>query len=572
MVPTNSKRKLGEKKEVINLVSPVKKKNVVFDLVSSEEDEKPRRSSKSSSRKRRNSRREEPVASPIKQSGPRRNKHLVVEDEEPELGEDEKIKKSRSSSSLTRKNNAATTIQLFGRRATRKHKASQKAAQRLASEKATLKKQKQSVTRLRSFFRKTVFAPDNRHKVRTKFLKSICSDSGVCIAFGKEEEKIKQFFDNFTDFKYNVSRRKIGAQSNNGFVYELTYERDDYLAHAVLKSASTRDADNLSYEYFVGKIINDNFLKKLPCFVETYGLYQYTIADDYKKMRNNTSVNSLQSFLSMFTETSVPPLSEKKKCLSSIVLCILTQNIKNAKTVKSMLDAGPGRTHSEVSEFVINDLAGCLFQVYFALDDLRDSFTHYDLHYQNVLLFEPVVNKYINYNYIGRDGSACSFKSKYIVKIIDYGRSFIISPTGEGSVTEYQRICAEPFCKPHCGEEVGYYWMNPVNNNPNINSCTTKNNTKDLWLLSILKKYKSVCPLPLVELFDKLNFGDGTQNSSVGYPHRIFNVSDAKSCLSDIINSVVEVQKNNAYYLPYTNLGTLTISSGVDMNYVHATP
>ena len=41
------------------------------------------------------------------------------------------------------------------------------------------------------------FMNKTKHKRIARFLLSVCSDSGVCIAFGKEINKIKAFFGNF---------------------------------------------------------------------------------------------------------------------------------------------------------------------------------------------------------------------------------------------------------------------------------------------------------------------------------------------------------------------------------------
>ena len=38
-------------------------------------------------------------------------------------------------------------------------------------------------------------------RIRTKFLKSVCSDAGVCIAFGREAATIKTHFANFANFR-----------------------------------------------------------------------------------------------------------------------------------------------------------------------------------------------------------------------------------------------------------------------------------------------------------------------------------------------------------------------------------
>jgi len=119
------------------------------------------------------------------------------------------------------------------------------------------------------------FMKKTENKRRSMFLQAICSDSGVCIAFGKERQKIFDFFDGFTKFNYLKNIKAIGAVSENGFIKELEYEREGYKAHAILKSSREKMSDNLMYEYFVGIIINE-FAKRIPCFIETYGHYEYT--------------------------------------------------------------------------------------------------------------------------------------------------------------------------------------------------------------------------------------------------------------------------------------------------------
>ena len=107
------------------------------------------------------------------------------------------------------------------------------------------------------------------HKRRARFLNGVCSDSGVCIAFGKEVNKIKEHFDGFVNFDNVKQIRKIGEISANGFVKEIEYERAGYTAHAILKSSVRMNSDNLYYEYLVGQFIN-MIGQILPNFVETY--------------------------------------------------------------------------------------------------------------------------------------------------------------------------------------------------------------------------------------------------------------------------------------------------------------
>lgn len=76
-------------------------------------------------------------------------------------------------------------------------------------------------------------------RVRARYLNAICSKAGVCLAFGKERNRIRKHFNNFIDFSYvkGVAKR-IGTKSANGFVIEVPYEREQYRANAVLKSSA----------------------------------------------------------------------------------------------------------------------------------------------------------------------------------------------------------------------------------------------------------------------------------------------------------------------------------------------
>ena len=430
------------------------------------------------------------------------------------------------------------------------------------------RKKERAKAKLKGFFKKNIGTL--KHKIRTQFLKSICTDSGVCIAFGKEKDKIDKFFDNFVDFKYAVSRKKIGETSLNGFVYEITYERDGYFAHAVLKSSTNAKSDNLSYEFFVGTMINKNFIKKLPCFVETYGLFTYGHRGAYEAMQNQTSSQKLNEFLNYqpYSQSTGSRLSIRRACENSQFLCVLTQNIKGAKTMKGMLNS------VSMKDFVERDLASCLYQIYFALVATQNVFTHYDLHYGNVLLFEPVKDKYIQFTY---ENNAVSFKSKYIVKIIDYGRSYIKDPaTGEDSMSVYQKVCAEPKCVTTCGNKVGYPWLNPTPNAEHINS-SRKNISKDLWLLDIINGITRVtdrCPPLLRKLIRKITYFkyNGAENLTTGYPNEINNVMDAEACLRQYLQNADEIAGNDAHYdaAPYSKLGDLHIRVGHDMVYTPA--
>jgi hypothetical protein len=56
-------------------------------------------------------------------------------------------------------------------------------------------------------------------RVRSKFLQSVCSDAGVCIAFGTNAAAIRKHFDDFDNFNLlSKPANRIVSVSSNGFV------------------------------------------------------------------------------------------------------------------------------------------------------------------------------------------------------------------------------------------------------------------------------------------------------------------------------------------------------------------
>ena len=66
------------------------------------------------------------------------------------------------------------------------------------------------------------FMKTHRSKIQLRFLNTICSDSNVCIAFGKESKKIRDFFNNF-EFTLLSEAPKVVGSSANGTVQLLTF-------------------------------------------------------------------------------------------------------------------------------------------------------------------------------------------------------------------------------------------------------------------------------------------------------------------------------------------------------------
>jgi hypothetical protein len=443
--------------------------------------------------------------------------------------------------------------------------------------------------------------PGKIRENRAKYLNGICSDSGVCLAFGSHAKKIKKHFGGFVKFDNVKYLKKIGAVSVNGFVKELEYEHDGYKAHAVLKSSTSREGDNLYYEYLVG-IYANSMSKFLPNFVETYGLFNYNSNGDYEEMKKPTATKDALSGLSVI---HTPPelklvvaktknIEEQKTkllqlaCTESRYMSILIQHIKDAQT---LLDK------CQSVSFVKYDLPFVLFQVYWALYLMNSSFTHYDLHTENVLVYEPVKNAYIHYFYHLKDGSVVAFKSKYIAKLIDYGRCYYNfgAPDDkndtykiyENSNEVYKALCKEPKCDPKCGKNVGFEPLKSIFFKQFGIESHKSNISHDLRLLNMLIKAagdfggteyirmsNNVKLNKLIsDLCKKVVYKDkyGTsENVLSGYPAKINNVLDAMWGLKDVVQHPTSIKDNNMDYIGLKKLGEMHIHEDRPLEFIPA--
>ena len=463
---------------------------------------------------------------------------------------------------------------------------------------------------------------------RAIFLNSICSDSGVCIAFGKQAKRISKHFNGFVNFEYVISVDQIGPTTINGFVKEITYEHFGYKANAILKSSNKKDSDNLLFEYLVGQYINKQCMV-FPCFIETYGWYQYNTSTDRKNMKFNKVLDknalkssleigqiALQNYIDLIEDnicfenkqhwqtaerecTEIESLL-KLACAKSKYLAVLTQHIKDASNIDSMIK------YTSDDEFSYNDLLNVLYQVYMPLATLSETFTHYDLNAGNLLIYEPVNGKYIDYKYVLINGDIVEFKCRYIAKIIDYGRCFFKDNSNKeisgSSKSIYESICKNiKECNAggkkgapvtYCGEDQGFSCFDENGIGYSINS-TVRNTTHDLILLYRIKKQVKDSPVslarfsnPLLQtIFDKSEYGrekllpkkeyeygsvelyDTSPILDDGMPEKINNVIDAHIALKkQVLENKLD---NDLYHATMTSLGSLTIyESGRAMEFI----
>ena len=143
------------------------------------------------------------------------------------------------------------------------------------------------------------------------------------------------------------------------------------------------------------------------------------------------------------------------------------------------------------------DLIPVLFQLYYALGSLGLTYTHYDLHTANVLLTRPDPDKCIRFEYTlnDKDRTKIIFYSKFVAKIIDYGRSYVARSITVGDQAydsiDMQSVETVKECNtPECGlsgTKCGF--RNYRNPNHAGLGFRTSNVSHDLRLLNYVVKY-----------------------------------------------------------------------------------
>jgi hypothetical protein len=375
------------------------------------------------------------------------------------------------------------------------------------------------------------FLYKNKDKIRANFLRTVCSDSGVCIAFGKEINKINEFFKFFQNFDY-MTNHTIIKSGGNGTIVQIDYEREQYKSYAVLKKIKKATSDSLMYEYMVGRFFINDVYRKFPCFLQTYGFIRH---DDITTLKDQPIMN-----MNIADVDGGITLS----CMNPNKILLLLENVSKPIT---LLDKIASLSQPMLRLFIKEELFKILFQVYYTLSVLRDVFTHYDLHPNNILLYEPIVDGYITYHY-HYGGEIVTFKSRYIVKIIDYGRCYFRT-AGVTTRKIHRKLCRLPECNNGevCGAKSGYNFFHTtdvdIRRNHYINTLIN-NQSHDLRLLKELNRTTPKVNIsPQIDrvlkfVLKKINYNSqyGTpQILATGLPNNINNISDAFYVIKDAV-------------------------------------
>jgi len=469
-------------------------------------------------------------------------------------------------------------------------------------------------------------------------------NTSVCISLSHHSDEIK---DKFVGFENVTQYNKIG-QGANGFTTNIQYNISDSGKNLqlsnVLKSSfpSSDEYDNLMYEYLVGTFIN-KYNKIYPCFVETYGLYQYkgkhtTYCKGCKNKisGDNPCCEDYPTYTEFETEH---PISMKygkyKGSLNEILDHINTEALDLSKIYELLSDYGCNSSDSlailinnipsvpfitqcnnlieENAQFNKNESLYVLFQIYIPLSLLGNKFTHYDLNMSNILLQKLKVNEYIEYNYYV-NGEIITFKSQYIAKIIDYGRSYFHDDDDSHINTEniIKLILSNEICVPNKWDEDGdlkeriktqlikgdwfendekiYELLKPEFPYNIFKLQETSNISADLYLLIEVVYLLNTNFYEILwakQLFDKIRWdGEYDTKKIMGMEHviinpeaiqesgedgKINNIHDAAKFFVDQVKKETNAESNKTYFAGKNKIGTLHIYLDKPMKFVEGT-
>lgn len=340
--------------------------------------------------------------------------------------------------------------------------------------------------------------------------------------FNNKRDEILKIFENFTNIDLiinNIKRinKDSGTNGNiNKIIFTKMVKEYNHKINLLLKTPKEFLSDNNYYEFVIGLCIN-KFKIYFPNFCYTFGYGKITeklkediekddfvdiIPDSFKK----------NYFIQEINENNVMKYSKiGEGCILNGYTSLLIEEIPNSKTLWDYYN-----DIEFMNPLNVNYNIFCiLYQVYFVLNQLKDNFTHYDLHPSNILISKYEKPIIIKYKFL--DGKEKQLYTKYIPVFIDYGRSFVnclendslINSTNYLNTACYNTNCRMDItnysnCKLLSGLFMNKNNIDSYDNNENFHYITPfkKNNTTDLLLIHKLFERFNIPGLNLKEFYD----------------------------------------------------------------------
>jgi hypothetical protein len=402
------------------------------------------------------------------------------------------------------------------------------------------------------------------------------------------------------DIINNFSVSNIGKKlyylrnnSSNGVLLGSSYKLDQTLSvKVIIKHNTNINNDNIYYEYLVGRCIN-RFKSMTPFFINTCGLYEYsTYLDIDTLVKNSRSEFYDISKLELKNNTSRNLLDKVLNACEGREYGLVIQHINHRVSIADLCDiilSVLEEEDEEEDQYNPEDLImliNSLYLVYMTLDKWRNIFTHYDLHAENIILYEIPHIKYLEVIVKYIDGEV-KFNTNYVPIIIDYGRSYIDCDTFTEEILNsskfLSKVCTTEQCPSKCGNERGFNFVGekngeeflPTSEKDYFINTARKNISHDLRLLSILRDYYNFHGLhsklsgsnkdilgSFIDLLTSLKYDRfGTAENLTVESDQILNVRHAHQKLKKIVESAtLDFSRREKY-------GTLTIYADTNQSF-----
>jgi len=417
-------------------------------------------------------------------------------------------------------------------------------------------------------------------------------------------------------FKLNNIGSKIQCITNdsyNGFTTIINYEKNNIMFKGVLKSIKlTYDEDeeyedededededeeyeeededeeedlneskpdNLYYEYLVGQCIN-KLSMYFPNFVKTYSAGMYNKPEYHEFLYSTCEKKELKNlpdkFSNMVNEINSDNIEQNiiNSCNNWSQMILITQwlpvfcNLNDFLSKNSVGEIDDDFYEiGENQELIMIEYIKLLFIIYLTLSSLKDHFTHYDLHEQNILVIKVPNNKYISIIYQMPNGNIHTINTRYIPIFIDYGRSYVNCDSPILNSTDiFNIVCKnKKNCPITCGDTSGYSFagIQKADNtfdNTNINdyfiNSAKRNFSHDLRLMSDIKKFYNFTNLDssidFINLWKillvNLNYVStyGTPEKEISdQPESVYNVTRVYEELNKILYNKSFIERDN---------------------------
>lgn len=247
----------------------------------------------------------------------------------------------------------------------------------------------------------------------------------------------------------SMNLEPLGAsKSLNGTLYKvISNKTPKFILKLSQDDKGGYHTDNLAYEFLVGMYLNAQRMY-FPCFLKTYSLLEFKFLE--------SGHNTKQLLYRLFTQRDLltqTNYDEKFKFILNNITSHSKINIADTCNNKSnygvLIDYIEGDTLYNIKQkhnkqFQDTDFYAILFQIYAVLNALEGDYQHRDLHENNVMVYTFPNENEILFTYTildeNNEEKYVSFRSKYLAKIIDYGRGII--PDTKPMLQHYEDLVA----------------------------------------------------------------------------------------------------------------------------------